>query len=167
MISMFVNGVQSQDVAVLLMAVVFFAWTTYIRRKFGVLYSISASFYAMEENKKNSGWWFLGFCWGMAAPLAVFIEVNGLFFIPMVALVLLGAAPQYKRTKMTKTMHFIGSYGVLAGFLVVIGFAFQNWWPLISAVLVIRLLMVTRVANRTWWVEYSDTVIIMIALLIR
>ncbi len=154
------------DIAVLIMFVVFYIYFFYIKKQFGILESLSLGFYELEKKKRNKGWWFLAFAWGLGVPMIVFWNISPWFVIPTFCVFLLGAAPQYKR-KMTGTVHVIGSLGSLASALILIGFLFGNWWCLIGVVLAIGLLKVYKVRNFTTWEETVAFMGTCIGLLIR
>ena len=140
------------NIAVLIMLVVFLIYFFYVKKQFGILDSISDSFYKLEKEKRNKGWWFLAFAWGIAFPMIAFWNISPWFFIPTFCVFLLGAAPQYKR-KMTGTVHVIGSLGSLVSALILIGFLFWNWWCLGIVLFVIFILKFLKVPNLTTWTE--------------
>lgn len=154
------------SIAVVIMLVVFLTWLIYIIVRFGIPSSISDSFYMMEEKKKNSGWWFMGFCLGMAAPIVLFIEINGMFFLPIAGIGFLGAAPQYRR-KMTSTIHVAGASIGIVGMLIVIGIVFNNWWCIGASLLAVGLLRLFKAPNITTWEETSAIVAIAVGLFIK
>ena len=140
------------DIAVLIMFIVFYIFFFYVKKNFGILESISDSFYELEKQKRNKGWWFLAFAWGLGFPMFVFWHISLWFTIPIFCVLLLGAAPQFKR-KLTNTVHVFGALGSLASGLILIGILFGNWWCLGAVLLAIGLLKVLRVPNFTTWSE--------------
>ena len=96
--------------------------------KVGLLDSIS------DSVKVLKGAWvilFSVFALGMVGPLAPFLEVSGWFFIPMVCLGLLSAAPLLpdSSTRHT-TIHIIGAIGPILSMLVLIWIFYGHWWGL-------------------------------------
>jgi len=146
------------DIAVLIMFIVFCVYFFYIKKQFGILDSISNSFYELEKRKRNSGWWFMAFAWGLGFPMIVFLYISVWFIIPILCVLLLGAAPQFKR-KLTNTVHVFGALGSLVSALILIGILFGNWWCLVGVALqmtftlAIGLLKVYKVKNFTTWTE--------------
>ncbi len=96
--------------------------------KVGLLDSISDSVRVLK------GAWvilFSVFALGLAGPLALFLEVSGLFFIPMVCLVLLSAAPLLPDSSTRHTsMHIIGAAGSILSILVMVWIFYGHWWGL-------------------------------------
>ena len=154
------------DIAVVIMIGVFSIYFYFITKSFGVLDSISLSFYKLEEQKRNRGWWFLAFAWGLGFPMVVFLEFSGLFMIPIFCVLLLGAAPQYKR-KMTETVHLIGALGSLGSALILIGIVFGNWWCIGGVLAAIGLLRIFKTRNLTTWEETVAFIGTCVGLLIR
>ena len=140
---------------ILWIILVFVTFITYVWARFGVLDSISASWYALGKQ----GWIFTLFLWAISIPLCIVGE-NVWFFLAGTCLCFTGAAAAYKE-KMTNTVHYIGAVGgiglSLAGLL-------QNgiWWPLVT--FLITAIAIRRVKNKTWWVEIAAFWLIIVGL---
>lgn len=132
---------EKQTIAVLIQLGVFIAFNTFMwlvvnenKPKRGFLDSIS------DSVKVLKGFWvglFSLFVLGLAAPLAVFLEVNGLFFIPMLLLIVLAATPLLPALSKNKDFvvkHIIGATGSIVSALVVIWVVYGHWWgiPLVA-----------------------------------
>lgn len=185
---------EKQNLAVLIMVGVFIIYTSFIelltndrKKKRGPLPSISDSFDILKKGWKML---FSLFALGLAAPLSMFLETSGLFFIPMACLTLLAAAP-YTKLPRELTMHVIGASGSIGFILIIMIIVYGSWWwlviGLITAIAFKRpkiqlgwyLIGETKVyaegiyipynsiKNYTWWIEHAAFFIIAIGLLIR
>lgn len=130
--------------------------------RFGVLPSISDSWYELEPKKQS--YLFTFFIWGLAVPL-FFV---GTFWYALASgfLCFVGVATQFKEGGMTKAIHNWGAAGgiVLALFALLLeGFVF----PLAFTLLGIAFVMKKKVSNRIWWVEIIAFVNIELALVLR
>ena len=77
---------------------------TYTWVRWGVNKSISATFYEHE----NKALWYL---WCILYSVPVLIAVpHGLIFLSMTGICLVGAAPEFKRSKLQNHVHVVGAY---------------------------------------------------------
>ena len=141
----------------ILMLLVFFTYVGVIWAKYGVLPSISHSYYSLPDNKK---FLFTLWCWGYAIP-AMIVGSTPLMFFAGAGIAFVGAAAAY-REKMTETVHIIGALsGILFSQLsTILDF---DLWPITIGFAAIALpLVLTRFIkikgktickNRTWWIE--------------
>ena len=151
---------ENRTIAGLIMIGVFLAYTVFIwflrnekKPKRGPMESIS------DSVKVLKGPWvalFSLFAICLAAPLAVFLEISGLFFIPMVCLVLLAAAPLLPDSNNRHVaMHLIGATGSMGSALIIIWIVFGSWWWLVIGLAFVGGLKLLKIPNYTWWVEYA------------
>lgn len=134
---------------------IFISFITYIMVKFGILNSISESWYKLEEEKKGKGIIFTLFLWSIG--FLMFFQTNGssgLFFASGVGLIAVGAATQYKQ-KMTSTVHFSGAFSGLLFPLVAVWFERGLWYPLAGGAIIYLLSILFDIKNETWWLEVS------------
>ena len=133
-------------------------YLSYIYFKFGVLSSISDSYYKIKEKGL-----FTIFIWSIAFPVAIL----GNSFIMMLAAIFLafvGAAPAFKED-MTEQVHVIGAIGgIILGY---IGLIFQYHQLIIPAIFGILAFAIRKKKNKTWWTEIAALMGIMIELYIR
>jgi len=152
----------------LIMLSVFIGYVAWIWKRFGVLPSISDSYYHLPKNLQPI---FTFFCWGFALP-AMIIGSSGLMFFAGAGIAFVGAAAAFKE-KMTSTVHVVGAMmGVLLSQLAIL--VQYHMWPLNIAFLAIAIpFTITRFIkikgkeicpNRTWWVEIAAFLAICIAL---
>jgi hypothetical protein len=156
--------------AYILMLTVFISYVSWIWTKYGVLPSISDSYYHLPKKLQPL---FTLFCWGFSLP-AIILGSSGLMFLAGSGIAFVGAAAAFKE-KMTMEVHVIGAMtGVIAGQLAI--WLQYGLWPLNIAFLTIAVpLFLTRFIhkgkdgaalcpNRTWWIEIAAFLCICIAL---
>ena len=145
---------------------VFISFITYIVSKFGVLNSISESWYKLEENKKGMGILFTAFLW--IVGFLMFFQTNGtsgFFFASGTGLILVGAATQYKQ-KMTGTVHVLGAFAGLVFPLIAVWYERGFWLPVVVGLAVYLLSLIIDIKNETWWLEISMVMLILLGLLL-
>ncbi len=143
------------------MLVVFISYVSWIWARYGVLKSISQSYY---ELPKNLQFLFTFFCWGFSLP-AIIVGSTGLIFLAGSGIGFVGAAAAFQED-MTHEVHMIGAgTGVTASQLAI----FLNFglWPIniafISASLFL-LLFRKKIRGWIWWIEIAAFLSICIAL---
>lgn len=148
-------------VAVHIQVYVFITYLAYIIGRFGVLDSISASYYHLPKNQKPL---FTLFIWALAAP--TFSYSTGWYFGSGAFLCFVGAAAAYKES-MTNTVHYVGA--VFGIGLALIGLWREGiWFPAaITAVAFCIIRFVDAIKNKTWWVEVAAFLSIMAGLIAR
>ncbi len=146
----------------ILLSISFVSFITYIIfiwSKYGVLPSISDSFY-----KTKNAFSFYVFILSVALPLMIAGD-TGLMFSAGALLTFVGAAAAFK-DKLTGTVHVIGAIGgILLGFLSMI-VDFHLWYITAIELLFIGIAYLIKMKNKTWWVEIVSFILIMIGLLI-
>jgi len=126
---------------------IIFIWTQY-----GVLSSISESYYRLPQELKIL---FTIFCWGFAIPVMI-MGSSVLTFLAGSAICFVGAAAAFKE-KLTSTVHEIGAYVgvILAQVALVVDM--QLWW--LSAIFFVTSLFLTiwknKVKHPIWWIELT------------
>ncbi len=146
---------------------IFISYITFILIKFGVISSISESWYKLKD---LVGVWyslFTWFCWGLG--FTMFFQTDGttpLFFIAGSGLCFVGVATMFKESDFwTPKIHtggaVIGIIGSLVGMIVERG----SWLPLIIFVGTSLILTLTVKKNRTWWIEILAFICIGLGLL--
>ena len=135
-----------------LMILVFVSYLGMVVKHFGILPSISDSYYHL---KKSNNYLFTLFCWGFAIPamlLGTQLSHSPLMFLAGAGIVFVGAAAQFKE-KMTKTVHELGAlFGVLFAQLS-IAIDFNMYY--LNAIFAIAALIIylTKSKERIWWIE--------------
>ena len=137
----------------IIMLSVFFGYVGFIWAKYGVLKSISQSYYELPEK-----WRFLFtlFCWGFAFPAIIIgTPVTGLMFFAGAGICFVGAAAAFEE-KLTREVHFAGAgAGVLFSQLAMI--LSYGMWPIslifgVSSLLMLLFRKKIR-EKHIWWIE--------------
>lgn len=125
----------------------FFIYTLFVVKRYGVQNSISESWYTIE---KEFRWMFtVVFCFGIGV-LTLF-HGSVWFFLSGGFLCFVGAATQFKGDKWTQTIHNIGAVGCIT--FALIGLAVIGiWWPFIPVVA--SAVVLSKYKNGTWWIEF-------------
>ena len=133
-----------------LMILVFISYVSFIWNKYGILPSISQSYYELPPKWK---WLFPIFCWGFAFP-AMVIAGSPLMLFAGGGIVFVGAAAAFQE-KMTKEFHIIGALmGVILSQVAIV--LDYGLWPISLAFVLLSipmLLLEDKFSNRIWWIE--------------
>lgn len=128
---------------------IFFIYTFFVWRKYGIQRSISESWYVVDKKYK---WMFSMFCFCLGA-LQCFHVIHGSvwFFLSGSSLVFVGVATDFKSTwRINPCIHNIGAVGSIV--LGLIGLAVMGiWWPFIPVA--VGAVTLPRYENGTWWIE--------------
>lgn len=143
----------------------FVGYISFIVNKYGVLPSISESYYKMKGDKLFGGGLFTLFIWSLSLPLII-IGDTPLMFFAGAFLSFVGAASAFKDLKMTKRVHTIGAVGGIGfGFLSMI-LDFQLNEITFFMLLGSLILYLLKIKNLIWWVEILAFVLIILGLFI-
>lgn len=136
--------------------IVFALYIVIILKIFGVLPSISDSYYALKEHNLSTPFTF--FCWGTAFPLMIYwIELlpNDWDFLPFIAcggLLFVGASPAFKDLELERKVHSISA--------IICAIAAYTWTFLygsiflgINFILLSIILYFILKRNKTYWLE--------------
>lgn len=145
----------------LIQLVVFTLYVGMIIKRFGVIPSISDSWYELPQSQKAL---FTLFTWGIGIPMLFYGNVW--FFLSGIGLSFVGAATQFKITLAnTKQIHFTGAVVGIFSALIGIGFMFQNILPLLWFLFFAVAIQVTPTTNKLWWQEIAAFFTILLGLL--
>jgi hypothetical protein len=157
-----------------LQLIAFISFISYIIYRFGVIKSISNSYYLLEPNRR---FLFTIFCWAIGFPL-IFLE-GRLFFLSAVGFIFTGVAADYKIPQLTykyilhihapqRTMvwwiHHIGAgIGILFSFL---GLWINFGHPELLIIFLISTLTIYlfNINNKLWWIEIIAFILILFGL---
>ena len=128
---------------------IFILYTTLIVYRYGILPSISESWYVLPLRQK---FLFTLFTWGIGIPM-MFYD-SGALFLSGSALTFVGVATQFKTSiSFTREVHYAGALiGVLVP-LIYFGISSDNWMPLLIQVISTMIIISTRIQNKIWWTE--------------
>jgi len=126
---------------------VFFGYIALVWFKFGVLPSISDSYYYF---KHRPGLFFFAM-FGTGFPVIVLAETSLLFFSGCF-IVLVGTAGAFHR-ELTGKVHVIGAVGSIVLGMVSLWVDYGYWYISVGFTLLMFLITFFRVNNHTWWIE--------------
>ena len=147
-------------ILLLISLAIFTAYIVGVYLKFGILKSVSASYYSIKHKAL-----FTLALWGFAIPVQIyaFIELqNWCLVLAGIGICFVGAAPDYKM-KVEGDVHYLAAFtGVILG---LIGIAFEGLWyvALPAAVLIVA---INSIKNKTYWQEIAAFYIIVLTLLV-
>jgi hypothetical protein len=139
----------------LLQAFVFASYVTYIIYRFGVLPSISDSWYKLEPLRTS--FLFTLFCWSLSTLMLFQTnETTAWFFASGAGLAFVGAATMFKWSgAYTDKVHFLGAATGIACALVGLGVEYNNWIPTAIFIIIAATLSAFKVKNTIWWTEVA------------
>lgn len=150
----------------------FISFVGYVWKKYGVLKSISDSYYKLSGGRKA---WFTLFIWSVAIPFLIIGETP-LMFLAGSLLAFVGAAPAFKE-ELEGKVHVVGATGgIIIGF-VSMAFEFKDY--LLPAIMLGFLLYalpkrlpkkldkdwINGIKNETWWIETTAFILLAFGLL--
>jgi len=140
--------------------IVFVLYVGSITTVYGVLPSISDSWYSLPQRYKPL---FTFFTWGIGIPM--FFYGSGAMFLSGIGLVFVGTATQFRMTEAyTKYIHFAGAaLGIILPLLDLV-IVFGVWIPIIIQSIGTLLIVQSKVSNKLWWVEVLAFISIMIGI---
>jgi len=144
----------------LIQFLVFVAYVSYIINQYGILPSISDSWYALP---RRYNFLFTLFTWGIGIPMLFY--GNAPLFFAGAGLTFVGAATQFKMERSyTKQVHFAGAgIGIIIP-LLYLAISFGNWIPLVIQVIGTLIITQSKINNKLWWVEILAFICIMFGL---
>lgn len=131
---------------------VFIGYVGAITAKYGILSSISDSYYKLP---KKWNILFTLFCWGFAFPAMVMglqLTDNFFMFIASSGIMFVGAAAKFKE-KLTHTVHVIGACCGVFGSQLSIAFDFHMYWLNVLFLILGLLILIFNLKNKIWWLE--------------
>jgi len=140
----------------------FFGYIIYIQRKYGVLPSISDSFYKTENDLL-----FLAFTLGTALPI-IFTTPYNLMIIAGVLLTYVGLSPDFNKDgkKVEDEVHVIAAMGAVIIGMISMVINYKLWYIPIPLVLFLIVTKVFKINNPTFWIEVIAFTSILIGLCI-
>lgn len=139
----------------LIMLSVFVGYVMFITLQYGVLSSISESYYRLPNKLK---FLFTGFCWGFAFPAIILGANFGSFLIPLAGgmICMVGAATAFK-LKFEGLLHTIAAVGGIILSQLSIIFEFHGMYYItILLALYCLLIVIMKVENKVFWIEIGS-----------
>lgn len=147
----------------LIQLVVFLSYVGLIVKRYGIIPSISDSWYHLSIAQKGL---FTLFTWGIGIPMLFY--GNWLFFLSGAGFAFVGAATQFKSTLAnTNKIHYGGAVVGILGALLGIWMKFDTILPLLWFIFTAVMLQVSYVKNKIWWQEIAAFVVIVLSLLMN
>lgn len=134
------------------MLVVFVSYITGILLRYGVLPSVSDSYYHLP---KKWNLLFTLFCWGFALPaiiIGVDLTDNFLMFFAGGGIAFVGAAAAFKE-KLTGKVHVAGALVGIISSQLSIAFDFKMFYVNILFLVLAGLIKILKIKNETYWIE--------------
>lgn len=147
------------------MLLVYLAYNGLVTAKYGILKSVSDSYYWFPRNQNPL---FTFFMWGLgSAMLWLFIvaPTNMWYLGSAVCLFLTGAAPDFKSSTMTDRVHGTGAVGAIACALAGLTLIDNIYYPAGLFGPTALLMMYYKVNNKTLWVEHAAFFLVLIGLI--
>jgi hypothetical protein len=144
-------------ILLLYVTVVFLTYNIYVTWKYGLLQSISVSFYETEKNGL-----FALFIWSVALPLNLILP-SPLMFWGSAFLSFVGVSPAFKE-KTEGTVHRIGANGGIGFIALSMGYDHGLWWIPILIGIIGLLGYIFQPKNWFWWVEMISFITIISSL---
>jgi len=151
---------------------VFIAYLAFIISKFGILHSISLSWYRLQEKNPKQGFLFTFFCWGLAIPMMMMsayidADTSTLIMLSGGGLVFTGSAAAFKsKDAKTDLVHFIGAATAIISGLLGIGLIYNNFVPMVIVALATILAYMNKLKNGIFWIEVIAFISIIVGLII-
>jgi hypothetical protein len=146
------------------MITTFFSYLLMIRIRYGILDTISSSYYQLPQNQK---WLFTIFCWSFAIP-AMILGDSVLMFLAGACICFTGAAAAYKQ-EMTSTVHIVGAVGgvLFSQLSIWLDYPLSEGIWLYSVYFLICTGVLYFLKVKTYWIEVFAFTTIMCVLLLK
>ena len=147
-------------IIIAILTVLFIGYNIWIYFRYGILPSISNSFYMLKKDNKHI--FFIAVMLILGILVILLAPINGAFFLAGSGAIFVAVAAKYK-DKVTNTVHYFGASLLILASSIGVGLAFNNWVPIISTALVGAelLLLKDTIKNRIYWFEICSFVFIM------
>jgi len=141
----------------LIQGLIFILYLTFIWVKFGILNSISESWYKLRE---LGGFWYMlftVFCWSLGITMLFQTDKDMSFFIYSGAgLAFVGAATMFDlKGTVVPYVHFAGAAVGIVFALLGLGFERNAWIPLIAFASATLLIKLFKIKHSVWWIEIA------------
>lgn len=132
------------------------AYLGYVIKLFGVPWSISDTYYKLENKRKGLGMLFTLWAWIGAFPLMIaWLDYNlhqPLVFLACMALMFVGTAAQFKQ-KLTETVHYVSAGVCVASALTWIVLA--GYWYIPALFLGVSIILGLKYKKWITWIEIA------------
>lgn len=137
--------------------IAFVLYISYIVAKYGILSSISDSWYMLPFKEKLL---FTFFIWSIGVPIMGLYDKSWLFVASGIVLSLVGVSSAFRsEQKWVRKLHVVGATGgIILAYLGLL--ACRIYYPFIIAGVISLLFIKLKIKNETWWIEVIDFVLI-------
>lgn len=140
---------------------VFLLYNYYTYLKFGILVSISESWYHLKQSER----WMFTFMLVNVSLCLMIVGHTALFFLSGGFLGYVAMAPFFKRGILDERVHIIGAVGCFVfGFLGLL-FDFDQWY--LFVVFLAYIVATHKIKNSTYWLEFGGFIIGFVGLFIK
>lgn len=147
----------------ILQSLIFIFYIRFIIKRYGILSSISDSWYKLPE---SDNWMFTMFIWGIGIPMLMFATTeNILYFFSGAFISFVGAAREFK-DRSADIIHYIGAAGGIAFALTALVLD-GIWFPFILVLTFSIALRSFKISNLTWWIEVIAFIFIELGLIAK
>lgn len=150
----------------LIQAFIFCLYIVFIVCKFGILKSISDSWYELKTEKLE--FLFTLFCWIIGFLMAAQSSTLPFFFFSGAGLCFVGVATSFKLQKsIEKTIHNVGA--IICIISALCGLLIENyiWFPMMIFVISYIIIELLNMKNKIWWIEIISFISILSGLLVK
>jgi len=133
-----------------LMVTVFIAYVSFIWSKYGILKSISESYYKLP---RKWNWLFVAFCWLFAFP-AMILGGSYLMMFAAGGIVFVGAAAAM-HTFPTRAVHLTGAIGGMILACIAMVVQYHMWYMTVGVAVLALLALLLDKKRAMWWTELA------------
>ncbi len=151
----------NMSILTIIQLVVFLLYVGFIIKRYGVLPSISDSWYVLPLRQQ---FLFTLFTWGIGIPMLLYGNVW--FFLSGSGLSFVGAATAFKdKIGLTKEFHYGGAVLGILGALIGIAVEYTNYLPLIWFIFLAISIQVSYMKKKIWWQEIVAFLLILFGII--
>jgi len=140
-------------------AIAFISYVLYVYINYGVLKSISDSYYIIKHKSL-----FTFFIWGLTIPMLFFSSGHGLLFFGAAFICVVGIASGFKETMEGRVHVFFTNAGILLSYLS-LWFDYHMWYLVVLFLLFTIPSFIIKYKNHTWWIEVVAFTLVLIGLI--
>lgn len=84
----------------------------------------------------------------------IFVATHWLMFLAVLGIIMVGTAPDFKRSKTDEVIHIGGAYGGIIAAFAYLGFVQGQWW-IVGIMAAFTVYANYRLENKTNWIEVA------------
>ena len=139
----------------IIQATVFIVYVYFIYSQFGILPSISDSWYKLKPLKL--GFLFTLFCWGVGIPMLFHTsDISPFFFFSGSGLCFVGVATAFKlKIGIERYVHGAGAIICVISGLIALWTDYKLWFPSLLFIIGTIIILLIKTKNKIWWFEIA------------